>query len=219
MNELQIFNNEEFGEIRMVEIEGKPYFMASDIAKALGYARPNDAISAHCKATVKHSIPISGKMQEVNFIPEGDIYRLIIKSQLPAAERFESWVFDEVIPSIRKTGSYNKPMSQLELMQMSINQLVEQEKRMNSIESRMDMIEAKSITRPVDYYTIAGFASIKNLKVNISQANFLGRKATALSKKYGYDIDKVSDPRYGTVNAYHVDILNEVIGGVNHDSI
>ena len=112
-----------------------------------------------------------------------------------------------------------KPMSQLELMQMSINQLVEQEKRMNSIESRMDMIEAKSITRPVDYYTIAGFASIKNLKVNISQANFLGRKATALSKKYGYDIDKVSDPRYGTVNAYHVDILNEVIGGVNHDSI
>lgn len=112
-----------------------------------------------------------------------------------------------------------KPMSQLELMQMSINQLVEQEKRMNSIESRMDMIEAKSITRPVDYYTIAGFASIKNLKVNISQANFLGRKATALSKKYGYDIDKVSDPRYGTVNAYHVDILNEVIEGVNHDSI
>lgn len=113
----------------------------------------------------------------------------------------------------------SKPLSQLELMQMSINQLVEQEKRMNSIENRMDMIEAKSITRPVDYYTIAGFASIKNLKVNISQANFLGRKATALSKKYGYDIDKVSDPRYGTVNAYHVDILNEVIGGVNHDSI
>lgn len=80
--------------------------MASDVAKALGYARPNDAVSAHCRATVKYSIPISGKLQEVNFIPEGDIYRLVVKSQLPSAERFESWIFDEVIPSIRKHGVY-----------------------------------------------------------------------------------------------------------------
>lgn len=65
MNEIQIFNNEEFGQVRTVEIDGKPYFMASDVAKALGYSRPNDAISAHCRATVKHSTPISGKMQEV----------------------------------------------------------------------------------------------------------------------------------------------------------
>ena len=108
INELTIFNNEEFGKIRTVEIEGKPYFMASDVAKALGYARPNDAVSAHCRATVKHSTPISGKIQDVNFIPEGDIYRLIVKSQLPSAERFEKWVFDEVLPSIRKHGMYAK---------------------------------------------------------------------------------------------------------------
>ena len=106
MNEIQVFNNIEFGEIRTAEIEGKPYFMATDIAKALGYSRPNDAISAHCRATVKHSTPISGKMQEVNFIPEGDVYRLIARSKLPQAEKFEKWVFDEVLPSIRKTGGY-----------------------------------------------------------------------------------------------------------------
>lgn len=106
MNEIQVFNNTEFGEIRTAEIEGKPYFMATDIAKALGYSRPNDAISAHCRATVKHSTPISGKMQEVNFIPEGDVYRLIARSKLPQAEKFEKWVFDEVLPSIRKTGGY-----------------------------------------------------------------------------------------------------------------
>lgn len=87
MEQLQIFNNAEFGEIRTVEIDNKPYFMASDVAKALGYSKPNNAINDHCRATLKHSIPISGKMQEVNFIPEGDIYRL---------------VFDEVLPSIRK---------------------------------------------------------------------------------------------------------------------
>ena len=105
-NNIQIFNNEEFGEVRVIEETGKPLFCGNDVAKALGYARPNDAISAHCRATVKRSTPISGKMQEINYIPEGDVYRLITHSKLPAAERFESWVFDTVLPSIRKTGGY-----------------------------------------------------------------------------------------------------------------
>lgn len=106
MNELQIFQSEEFGEIRTIEEEGRVLFCASDVAKALGYARPNDAVTAHCRATVKHSTPISGKIQEINFIPEGDVYRLITHSKLPSAEKFESWVFDEVLPAIRKTGGY-----------------------------------------------------------------------------------------------------------------
>ena len=106
MNDIRIFNNEEFGNVRTVEIDGKPYFCGSDVASALGYKRPNDAISAHCRATVKYSIPISGKMQAVNFISEGDLYRLITHSKLESAERFETWVFDEVLPSIRKNGIY-----------------------------------------------------------------------------------------------------------------
>lgn len=111
MQELQIFNNEEFGQVRTVEIDGKPYFMGSDIAKALGYVRPNDAIKQHCRATVKHRIHISGKTQEVNFIGEGDMYRLITHSKLESAERFEAWVFDKVLPTLRKTGSYEMPKS------------------------------------------------------------------------------------------------------------
>lgn len=106
MNEMKIFTNEEFGEVRMVEVDGKPYFCGADVAKALGYARPNDAVNAHCMATVKHSTPISGKMQEINFISEGDLYRLIVRSKLPSAEKFERWVFDEVLPSIRRHGMY-----------------------------------------------------------------------------------------------------------------
>lgn len=105
-NELEIFKNDEFGEVRTLLIDNKPYFMANDIAKALGYAKPNNAISTHCKATLKWGIPISGKIQDVNFIPEGDVYRLIMKSKLPSAEKFESWVMDEVLPTIRKTGGY-----------------------------------------------------------------------------------------------------------------
>lgn len=109
MNELQIFNNTEFGDVRTVEINGKPYFMASDVAKALGYTNPNKAINDHCRAITKCSTPISGKIQEVNFISEGDIYRLVVKSQLPNAEKFEAWIFDEVLPAIRKHGAYMTP--------------------------------------------------------------------------------------------------------------
>ncbi len=106
MNELQIFKNSDFGEIRTLEEDGKILFCASDVAKALGYSRPNDAVNAHCRATVKRRTPISGKIQEINFIPEGDVYRLITHSKLPAAEKFENWVFDEVLPTIRKHGAY-----------------------------------------------------------------------------------------------------------------
>lgn len=116
MNELQIFNNSEFGEVRTIEINGKPYFMATDIAKALGYSRPADAITAHCKGSVKHRVLTSGGEQDAKFIPEGDIYRLIVRSNLPSAEKFEHWVFDEVLPQIRKTGSYQMPQTYAEAL-------------------------------------------------------------------------------------------------------
>ena len=81
-------------------------FCGSDVAKALGYKRPNDAISAHCKGTVKRRTPTNGGMQEMLFVTEGDIYRLAAKSELPGADAFESWIFDEVLTSIRKHGEY-----------------------------------------------------------------------------------------------------------------
>lgn len=107
--EIQIFSSPEFGELRTIEEGDKIYFVASDVAKALGYKRPADAVSAHCRYTVKRSIPHpQGKgILQVNTIPEGDVYRLAAHSELPSAEKFESWVFDEVLPTIRKTGSYS----------------------------------------------------------------------------------------------------------------
>lgn len=109
MNELMIFNNPEFGEIRTITEDGKTLFCGSDVAKALGYKRPNEAITAHCRGTVKRRTPTKGGEQEMLFIPEGDIYRLAAKSELPGADKFESWIFDEVLPSIRKTGGYALP--------------------------------------------------------------------------------------------------------------
>ena len=107
MNELQIFNNEKYGEIRTIVDGDKVLFCASDVAKALGYARPADAITTHYRGSVKRRLTDNlGREQETKFIPEGDVYRLIIKNKLPSAEKFESWVFDEVLPTIRKHGMY-----------------------------------------------------------------------------------------------------------------
>ncbi len=108
-NQTQIFNNEQFGNVRIIEEAGKFLFCGSDVAKALGYARPNDAIAAHCRYTAKRSIPhpqAADKQIDMIFIPEGDVYRLITHSKLPDAEKFERWVFDEILPAIRKTGGY-----------------------------------------------------------------------------------------------------------------
>ena len=113
MENLQIFESNDFGQLRTIDDNdnGKVMFVASDVAKMLGYNRPNDAVNAHCRYTVKCRIPHpQGKgTLEVNVIPEGDLYRLITHSKLPAAEKFESWVFDEVLPTIRKHGNYTTP--------------------------------------------------------------------------------------------------------------
>lgn len=108
-NKLQVFKNSEFGEIRTVLVEGKPYFVGNDVAIPLGYKEPHKAIARHCKGGIKHPIPTKGGNQLMNCIPEGDIYRLIVNSELPSAEQFEKWVFEEVIPSIRKHGAYLTP--------------------------------------------------------------------------------------------------------------
>ena len=102
MNELKIFQNPQFGDVRTITENGVTLFCGADVARALGYKRPKDAIAAHCKGAVKRRTLTSGGEQEMNFIPEGDIYRLAARSELPGADAFERWIFDEVLPSIRK---------------------------------------------------------------------------------------------------------------------
>lgn len=177
MNELKIFSNEEFGQVRTIEIDGKPYFMASDVAKALGYSKPNNAIQQHCRATLKHSTPISGKMQEVNFIGEGDMYRLITHSKLESAERFESWVFDDVLPSIRKHGIYatdnvidnilNNPDFGIELLTKL------KEERAARIEAERRNAILTHVTKT---YTVTEIAKELNLKSAVQLNKILAEK-------------------------------------------
>lgn len=103
--------------VRVVEIDGEPWFVGKDVAEALGYEEPGNAIRQHCRGGAKYT-PISdslGRKQETRIISEPDLFRLIVNSQLSSAEKFERWVFEEVLPSIRKTGGYQlaaAPMKQ-----------------------------------------------------------------------------------------------------------
>lgn len=106
MNELQVFNNPDFGAVRTLTEGNQVLFCGSDVAKALGYARPNEAVAAHAKGTVKRRTLTGGGMQEMSFIPESDLYRLVFRSKLPSAEKFTDWVTGEVLPTVRRHGMY-----------------------------------------------------------------------------------------------------------------
>lgn len=108
-NELKIFENPAFGSIRTTEDNGKVLFCGADVAKALGYQNTKDALARHCRedgVAFHDLIDSMGREQQAKFIDEGNLYRLITHSKLPEAEKFESWVFDDVLPSIRKHGMY-----------------------------------------------------------------------------------------------------------------
>ena len=106
MGKIQEFFNEKFGTVRTITIDGVVYFVASDIARALGYKNPQKAIRDHCKRVNESFIPSNGGEQKAKVITKSDIYRLIVRSKLESADEFESWIFDEIMPTIEKTGAY-----------------------------------------------------------------------------------------------------------------
>lgn len=108
MQEIRLFDSEEFGSVRaMVDDDGAELFCAKDVAVALGYKNMNDAIKKHCKGVAKrYPLETPGGTQEMRFITEPDVFRLIVRSKLPSAQRFEAWLFEEVLPALRRTGAY-----------------------------------------------------------------------------------------------------------------
>lgn len=132
MNELQIFNNDEFGEIRTVTDKvDAVWFCGKDVAQALGYERGAKAIQDHVDREDTHEVPIQdsiGRMQNTPFINESGLYSLVLSSKLPNAKKFKRWVTSEVLPSIRKTGSYNLPTTYKDALKQLLVQVEENEK-------------------------------------------------------------------------------------------
>lgn len=139
MNELQIFNSEEFGDIRTVTINNEPWFVGKDVAEALGYAKARNAIASHVEQDDKKDAPIQGDLggvQQMTIINESGLYALIFGSKLESAKRFKRWVTSEVLPTIRKTGQYQMPNMSAEL-----KAIIMHDEKIIKIENRMDKLE------------------------------------------------------------------------------
>ena len=169
---LSVFNFDDAA-VRTLMLDGEPWFVGKDIASVLGYSRERDAIDQHCKGAVKHRLPSNSGEQEYLIIPERDVYRLIMRSKLPAAERFEEWVVGEVLPTIRKTGAYLIEPAEVSIARglIAATALLEDRKRL--IEAQQQQIEHlqpkadfyDAVTESGDAVDIGTVAKVLNLGI------------------------------------------------------
>lgn len=138
MSELKIFNSEEFGDIRTVQLNNEPMFCLSDVCKALGLTQPSK-VKERLNEKGVSSIPTltAGGEQKLLYINESNLYKTIFQSRKESAERFTDWVTSEVLPTIRKTGSYQKPMSPVEMMRIQLGMIDDHEGRITDLEQNM----------------------------------------------------------------------------------
>ena len=198
-NELKTFNSPIFGTIEILTLNGKEYFPASKVATLLGYSNPRDAIARHCVTDIPYVVKYDVGVQtgiksdgspafqtvKTTFIDEGNLYRLIVKSKLPQAQQFERWVFDEVLPMIRKTGAYftenvwdmiyEDPRAMGELI---IKYADEREKRMNAEQ------KVEELTPSANKWD--NWISSKNLYTVHQASHILGIKGMGLKNLFKY---------------------------------
>jgi prophage antirepressor-like protein len=139
LNQLEIFKNREFGEIRTVTVDGEPWFVAKDIAEILQYTNTQKAIRDHVDEEDKltERIVLSGQNREVICINESGLYSLILSSKMSGAKSFKRWVTSEVLPQIRRTGTYQKPMTPQEMMRVQLGMIDGHEERITHLENTM----------------------------------------------------------------------------------
>ena len=148
MNNLQIFNSEEFGDIRTVQLNNEIYFVGKDVAIALGYTNPQKAVRDHVEEDDRgmNEMDTPSGRQNLAIINESGLYALIFGSKLESAKRFKHWVTSEVLPTIRKTGSYQKPMSPVEIMRIQLGMIDDHEDRITDLEQNMTLDYGQQMT-------------------------------------------------------------------------
>lgn len=162
MTDIQIFNNPEFGSIRTVDQNGEPWFVGKDVAQALGYAKPENALAAHVDEQDKTTTLIQGDgsnyKSKTTIINESGLYSLIFGSKLEGAVRFKRWVTSEVLPTLRKTGSYMMPKlsKEMQALFMLDNRTQQQEQRISALENSMvvDYDQQLSLKNAVNHVVV-----------------------------------------------------------------
>ncbi len=240
-NNLQIFSSNEFGQIRVIEEKGKEYFCGKDVASALRYVNTKEAIKRHCRidGVVKRDlIDNMGRNQKTSFIDEGNLYRLITHSKLPSAENFERWVFDEVLPTIRKTGSYainedNAKLKEQMLKTREENVKVRKAQLMYKISQEVNIPEYKQVLQShittmltgkellplpqLERHTYSATDIAQELGISSNKVGRLAKEYNLKTEEYGqwvWDKSRSSNKQVESFRYYNnvVDKLREIMG-------
>lgn len=234
---VKLFEKEEFGKVRVVMLDEDPWFVGRDVASALGYQNTVDAINTHCrKANDYRDSEMLPTATPMKIIPESDVYRLVMRSNLPRAVEFQDWICEEVLPSIRKMGGYliAKPddtpeaiLARAVLVAQDTIRRIEAE-RDEAIRTKAEIGSRREATamatasaavrkaaalenelgRGRDYKSVKGIPWFLDVFADTPAAySVAGRKLSDMSRRMDYEIREIEDSRFGSVKAYHVDVI------------
>ena len=230
-----IFEDALFGQVRTImSASNEPLFCLSDVCRALEMKRfrierlDKDVIS-------NHPLQTAGGLQQVTFINEDGLYDIVLDSRKPKAKKFRKWITSEVVPSIRKTGSYSveqpKQLSAAESLLQSVQLLVAHERQLAILEHNQknmqgaisslydkvygmqfqtNMIEQK-LNNEIDRYTVIGYCSAHNIPMTLTEASIIGGMCSRMCKKRNIPLEPIADRRFGKVNTYPSELIAEVI--------
>lgn len=200
-----------------------PLFLAKDVAEWIDYSKNSNRaynISSMLKTVdedekLVSKILISGQNREMWFVTEDGLYEVLMQSTKPIAKEWKKKV-KEILKEIRKTGTYTKPLTPAEQLLAQAQLMVDMENRLNTIEKNTARLE-NNLRRTItsDYFTVIGYANFRGINANTYNSSVIGRKASKLCKDCGLAIGKVIDSKYGTINTYPLDVLDEIFGVMN----
>lgn len=202
-------------EIRLIQDEnGEPWWVTKDVCTVLDISNYRDALNRlddDERGSAK--VDTLGGPQEMSIVNEPGLYTLIIRSNKPDAKKFKKWITHKVLPSIRKTGKYEVgKLSEIDLIIKSAQALKQIEIKQIDHDNRLTFLEAKlhQNSGHTGYWTITAWCKLNNLNITLAEAMQKGRNAAKQSKEWGVEIGKVNDERFGEVNSYREDVLEEV---------
>ena len=201
MNELTIFNFEN-NDVRTQVINDEPWFVGKDVAEILGYERPTKAISDHVDEEDRDEVPIQdsiGRMQNTPIINESGLYSLVFKSQLPSAKKFKRWVTSEVLPAIRKTGSYKMPKDPMDALRLMFQATEQTQEKVNQVDARVIYLEQNVKLEPGEYTYIGKSISRKVYQIGKERAYSMNRlQKDELFKAINKEIAEITGVRTRT---------------------
>jgi prophage antirepressor-like protein len=209
--------------IRVIERDGDPWFVAADVCAVLDLSNISQAVSRLDEDEKGDIISndTAGRPNRVIIINESGLYSLILSSRKPEAKAFKRWITHEVIPAIRRTGQYTlEPMTPLQRLRAFVDtleahegKLAEHDIALETHDQRINVLVLEAVTHvDEEYYAVTGYFNLRKLKAPTKpEAAQLGKRAAARSRDLHIEIKEMHDPRYGTVNMYHIDVLDELV--------